>query len=296
MRSLGRGYLAAVLETARAAGHEDQLGRELGRFVEAIWAHEGLRRVLTDPSVGASGRRGVVSDLLVDQALEETASLVGFLVGSERPADLPAVVAQAARTIAEAGDRLGEPEPATTDRSLGRAQLRGYAERVFQELSTSAEIDEVEDELFRFARLVDGEAALRSVLANPSVALEGRVRLVDDLLLDKVQPATVRLVRYVLGLGRLRDLVGILEWLVELAAGERGRRVAEVHSAVPLDQAEQARLGAALGRVVGRPVEVRVVVDPAVVGGMLVTVGDLRIDGTIRSRLDKLREALAGSS
>ena len=111
-----------------------------------------------------------------------------------------------------------------------------------------------------------------------------------------MQPATVRLVAYVLKAGHVRDLVGTFEWLAELAAEERGRRIAEVRSAVDLDDAEHARLAAALQRSVGRPVEVRVQIDDSVIGGMTIAIGDTVIDGSVRHRLDQLRETLAPSS
>ncbi len=297
MRSIGRGYLRAVEETAVAGGMRAQLARELTAVVVALHDSDPLRQTLTDPSVAQGARQGIVADLLVDRGLEATASLVGFLVRTERPADLPTVLTQAERSL-EHGDAVAEEraEPAGASRTSARELLRGYAERVLQELPGSADLDEVEDELFRLARLLDGQPQLRSVLSNVTLPLDGRIRVLEDLLAGKVRPATLRLARFVLRAGRLRDLVGTFEWLVELVAAERGRRVAEARTAVPLDDAEASRLAAALGRLVGRPVEVRVVLDPAVVGGMLVSVGDLRIDGTIRSRLDKLREALAGSS
>ena len=96
--------------------------------------------------------------------------------------------------------------------------------------------------------------------------------------------------------GHVRDLVGTFEWLAELAAQERGRRVAEVRSAVELDESERLRLSAALQRTAGHPVEVRVQVDPSVIGGMTVAIGDTVIDGSVRHRLDQLRETLAPSS
>jgi F-type H+-transporting ATPase subunit delta len=294
VRPLGRGYLDAVLESTRAKGQLARLVGELETLAGAIERSEPLRQVLADPAVKVATRQGIVADLLAGRALEETAQLVDFLVRTERPADLPAAVVQAASVASHGGE--GEPEVAPGGRSVVRELLRGYCERVLQELGSRAEVEEVEDELFRLARILDGAPALRSVLADTALPAEGRIKVLDDLIEAKVRPATLRLGRFVLRSGRLRDLVGIFEWLVELAAAERGRRVAEVRSAIPLEEAETARLAGALERLIGRPVEVRVVVDPAVVGGMLVRVGDLRIDGTIRSRLDKLREALAGSS
>jgi F-type H+-transporting ATPase subunit delta len=122
-----------------------------------------------------------------------------------------------------------------------------------------------------------------------------KVALVKDLLSDRVRPPTARLIAYVFQAGHVRDIVGTLEWVAGLAAEERGRRVAEVRSAVDLDDAERRRLGEALTRTLGRPVELRVEVDPSLMGGMAVTIGDTVIDGSVRHRLDQLRETLAPS-
>lgn len=299
MRELVRGYYSAVAETAEGAGHVQTLGDELALFLEALRVHDDLRQVLTDPALSAAARRGVVEDLLVGRGLEETSSLVSFVLRAERPSDVPVVLGQlvaASRAAIGGGEPEDDKASSKGGRSVGKERLKGYAERVLQELASPGEIDEVEDELFRFARLLDGEDALRSVLADTTLPVMGRLAVLDDLLMAKVRPATLRLGRFVLHAGRLRDLVGLFEWLVELAAAERGRRVAEVRSAVDLDAAERDRLAAGLGRLVGRTVEVRVVIDPSVVGGMLVAIGDLIIDGTIRLRLERLRDALAGSS
>ncbi len=103
---------------------------------------------------------------------------------------------------------------------------------------------------------------------------------------------TLQLCAYVLRAGRARDLVGALESLVELAAAERGRRLADVRSAVELDEDERDRLTAALARIARRPVELRVHIDPSVIGGLSIIVGDTIIDGTVRHRLEQLRESL----
>ncbi len=121
-----------------------------------------------------------------------------------------------------------------------------------------------------------------------------RSAIVRELLAEKCEPATVRLLVYLVA-AHVRDLVGTIEWLAELAAEERGRRVAEVRSAVELDESERGRLAAALARSAGHPVEVRVLVDPAVIGGMTVAIGDTVIDGSVRHRLEQLREIMATS-
>ena len=108
--------------------------------------------------------------------------------------------------------------------------------------------------------------------------------------------ATERLISYLLEAGNVRDIVGTLEWTAGLAAEERGRRIAQVRSAVDLDDEERRRLAEALERTVGRPVELRVEVAPTLVGGMSVEIGDTVIDGSVRHRLDQLRETLSSAA
>jgi len=297
VRDLVRGYAAATFETAAASGHGADVPVELASFGEVLVEHSDLRQVLGDSTIEPSIRRAVVADLLEGRVAPETAALVRFCVYYERPSELGPTVGTLVglgEAAARAGDAALVDPPA--GRAAARERLRGYAERVFQELTRREDIDTVEDELFAVARLLDGQAALRRVLADPNVEYRSRSDVLGDLLGGKVAPATLRLGRYVLRAGRTRDLVGTFEWLVELAARERGRRVAEVRSAVLLDTAEQERLAAALAALVDRPVEVRVVIDPSVVGGILVSVGDLVIDGTVRLRFERLRDLLAQPS
>jgi F-type H+-transporting ATPase subunit delta len=94
------------------------------------------------------------------------------------------------------------------------------------------------------------------------------------------------------GTGRARDLVAIVDRFVEMAAAERQHEVAEVRSSVPLDADQQQQLAKALSSALKKQVEVKVVVDPAILGGVVATVGDTVIDGSVRHRLEKLREML----
>jgi F-type H+-transporting ATPase subunit delta len=299
VREFLRGYAAATFESAAAAGRLGEVVSDVATFTRALDSSESLYRVLTDATVPVSARRGVVVDLLETKAAPEATALVSFAVRVERAGELPPALAVLVELAEDEQRRVErgevEPEP-PAGRSLVRERIRGYAERVLQELSGRDEVDEVEDELFRFARVLDTNPQLRRALSEPGNPLAARVGVVDSLLGDRVRPATLRLTRYVLRAGHVRDLVGTFEWLVELAAEERGRRVAEVRSAVELDEAERDRLAAALTRLVERPVEVRVVIDPSVVGGMLVSVGDLVIDGTVRLRFERLRDVLAQPS
>jgi len=302
VRDLLSGYATAALESAAMAGHPRQIATDLAAFSRAFVESDSLRNALTDPAIPSRARRNVVNDLLEGKAASESQALLSWAALVEQAAEFPLVVPALLELAEESADaaEAGHVRQVADDELLGgrtavRERIRGYADRLFQEVDRLERIDDIEDELFRFARIVDANPELRRALGDPSTDVGRRVRLVEDLLRGKVQPATMRLATYVLRAGHIRDLVGTLEWLAELAAEERGRRVAEVRSAVELDDLERRRLAEALQRTVGHAIEVRVQVDPSVVGGMTVEIGDTVIDGSVRHRLDQLREALAPS-
>jgi len=299
MRELVRGYAAACFESAAASGRLGDLVGDLVDFDRALGSFAALREALAGPDVAPSTRRAIVADLVEHKSTPEGGALLGFAAHYEAAAELTLALAgliEDAEAILAAGDAgAGEGGVPATGRAPVRQRIHGYAERVLEELPGPDAIDEVEDELFALARLLETEVGLRRVLADAGVPYAGRAAVLGELLENRAHPATLRLARYVLRAGRLRDLVGAFEWLVDLAAAERGRRVAEVRSAVELDESERSRLATALGRLVGRTVEVRVVHDTSVVGGLLVSVGDLVIDGTVRLRFERLRDLLAQS-
>ena len=171
-------------------------------------------------------------------------------------------------------------------------RIDGYADALFSIAKAEGNLDEVEDELFRFARSLEGSDALRSALTDELVPTEKRQAIVEDILGPKASPTTSQLVGLVVGSGRGRDLPAIVDKLVARAAAEKDRAVAEVRSAVPLTDDQKDRLAAALANATGKQVEVKVVVDPSVLGGLVATVGDTVIDGTVRSRLDQLKSLL----
>jgi F-type H+-transporting ATPase subunit delta len=171
-------------------------------------------------------------------------------------------------------------------------RIDGYADALFSIAKAEGNLDEVEDELFRFARSLEGSDALRSALTDELVPTEKRQAIVEDILGPKASPTTSQLVGLVVGSGRGRDLPAIVDKLVARAAAEKDKAVAEVRSAVPLTDDQKDRLAAALANATGKQVEVKVVVDPSVLGGLVATVGDTVIDGTVRSRLDQLKSLL----
>jgi F-type H+-transporting ATPase subunit delta len=174
----------------------------------------------------------------------------------------------------------------------GVDRIDGYTTALFEVARAEGTLDEVEDELFRFARTLEGSDELRGVLTDQALPASRRQGVVEDLLGGKASPTTVSLVAFVVGSGRARDLPAIIDRLVTRAAAERNRVVAEVRSAVPLSATQVERLTTALGNATGKQVQVKVVVDPTVLGGILAQVGDTVIDGTIRHRLDQLKSLL----
>lgn len=154
-------------------------------------------------------------------------------------------------------------------------------------------LDAVEDELFRFARIVAHDPELRAVLTDRALDNERKRALLDGLLADKASPATLSIITQLVLSPRGRTLEDGLEEYAALAAAVRSRSVATVTSAVALDDEQQARLSAALTQSLGRSVQVQVEVDPAVIGGLLVRVGDEVIDGSTLHRLREARRALA---
>jgi F-type H+-transporting ATPase subunit delta len=171
-------------------------------------------------------------------------------------------------------------------------RIQGYATALFEVARAEGNLDEVEDELFRFARSMEASDDLRNALTDEMVPSERRQAIVEDLLGHKASATTTSLVSFVVGSGRGRELPAIISKLVERAATEKDRAVAEVRSAVALTPDQQDRLAAALANATGKQVLIKVIVDPSVLGGLVATVGDTVIDGTVRTRLDQIKALL----
>ena len=167
---------------------------------------------------------------------------------------------------------------------------RGYAQALFQVAQAEGALEQVEDELFRFARILENETRLREALTDPAVEPEHRAKMVQELLGPKASPHTTNIIGFLVQQGRARELPKIIDSLVKLAAEERNKAVAEVRSATPLDGDQREKLKDAIARATGKQVELKVLVDPSVVGGLLVRVGDQIFDGTVRRRLQMARE------
>jgi F-type H+-transporting ATPase subunit delta len=172
------------------------------------------------------------------------------------------------------------------------ARIEGYARALFEVARAEGTLDEVEDELFRFARSYESSDALRSALTDEMVPAAKRQAIVEDLLGGKATSTTTQLVSMVVGSGRGRDLPAIIDQLVARASSAKNLAVAEVRTAVPLTDDQQARLSAALANATGKAVNLKTIVDPSVIGGVIATVGDTVIDGSVRTRVEQLKSRL----
>jgi F-type H+-transporting ATPase subunit delta len=175
-----------------------------------------------------------------------------------------------------------------------RNRVSGYAAAVFETVSV-AELEEIEDQLFRFARTVEADRRLRAALGDRDLPVTVRQDVIDQLLGTRVLPATQRLVSYAVRGGRPRDIVSTLDTLVQDAAQARGWRVARVRAADDVPDDRRRALTDELGRLAGFPVDLQVTVDPLLLGGVVVEVGDLLVDSSTRHRLDALKEHLLAS-
>ena len=166
-----------------------------------------------------------------------------------------------------------------------------YADAAFSIARAEGNISEVEDELFRLGRIVETNEELRSTLTDPHLPVERRAQIVEDLLDGKATTTTVSFVSMLVSSNRITDLPAIAGELVRRSADAAGQSVAEVRSAVALTDAQIEQLAAALKARTNRDVTIRNIVDPTVLGGIVTQIGDSVIDGSVRTRLNQLREA-----
>ena len=286
MREEIQGYADAVLEAARAAGRDAAVASELAAVLALVADAPELNAVVGDPGVASGRRRAVLTDLLTGRIGPDTLALVGYVVSA---AKAPEVVEDLAALVEVAGRPA--PEGELLGRTTAAVRLEGYATAVLATLDQAA-VDRVEEDVFRFAQVLKASPELTAVLTDREVAPARRAAVVTDLLSSRAHPATTRLAAYAARFRRPRDYAASLDWLVTRLAAEANRRVADVRSAVDLDDDQRRRLGETLARITGRSVAVRVTVDPELLGGFVAAVGETLVDGSARHRLDLLRERL----
>jgi F-type H+-transporting ATPase subunit delta len=252
--------LDSVLDAQLAGGPVETLGADLFGVVDALDSSAALRRGLADPGTPESARRGLAH---------------GVLDGK--------VSAAAVEVVAEAAV-VRWTGPRTFVAAIERQALRAQLAKA----DAAGELEDTEDELFRFARLVSSNPALREAVGDRAVPVDRRQDLVSDLLTGRATEATVVLARRAV-LARERTFDHTLESYVNLAAEQKNRLVATVRVARPLTDAQVERMKAALARQAGRPVFIQVLLDPRVLGGMRVEFGDEVIEGTVAAKLEEAR-------
>ncbi|WP_336208380.1 F0F1 ATP synthase subunit delta [Nonomuraea sp. LPB2021202275-12-8] len=269
MRGLSRTSLAEVEERFNAVAASADLGTlsdELFAVADLLDREHGLRRALSDPARAAEQKARTVRALLDGKVSEPATATTEAAVSAKwsRAGDLADVL-----------ERLGVVAAAA-------------------EAESQRKLDDVEDELFRFGRIMAANPELRRALADAAAPEAGKRELLQNLLGGKVAPTTLRLVAQVAVHPRGRSLETGLEEFGRLVSQQSQRLVAVVRSAVELSEAQKQRLAAWLRSSYGRDVHLNVEVDKRVLGGFSVRIGDEIIDTTIVGRIEEVRRRLAG--
>jgi len=257
--------LDGIIDRARP----EQLGPladQLFAVTELLVREAGLRRALADPSADPDRRQALFDRLLGNQLDGQALELLRPLVRERwsSPRDLAGAV-----------------------ETLSRRAVLGIAER-------AGALDDVEDQLFRFGRILDGESRLALALEDPLAPTDRKVALLDRLIGDRVDRTTHQLLEHAVRASRGHGLEQAVTALVELAAARRERYVAYVTAPAPLTEQQESRLARSLSRVYGRQISLQVTVDPALLGGLVVRVNDEVIDGSVVSRLAAIRQRMTG--
>lgn len=257
--------LVEELERRVAAGVDTAaLGTDLFSLAAVVRNEPGLRRVATDVSVPAEAKAGLVRDVFGEKVGSEAVDLLAEAVSRRWTAT---------RDLADALEHLGV---VATVRSAGRADEAGR----------------LTDELFGFGQLVKQNPELRDALSDSSRSVADKRGLVRGLLEGKALVATTSLVEQALA-GTHRTVVVALGEYQKVAAEVHGEQLAVVRVAQPLGEDGRRRLAEALSRRYERPIHLNVVVEPELIGGIRVEIGDEVVDGTVVSRLEDVRRRLA---
>jgi F-type H+-transporting ATPase subunit delta len=264
-------YTAAVerLESAAeslSAAELSRLADDLFTFAGLLHTEGALRRALSDASLPAVSKIRLADSLLGPHFSTPSMNVVHELITARW---------SRARDLVDAADTLG------VIALLSSAEKEGH-------------LDDVEDEIFRFARILDREPELLVILQDITMPTAPRIGLLTDVLSGKVRPATLRLATEAVANPRGRNLERALDDFVRLAAERRSRLVAVVYAAAPLTAEQEERLRAALSRTYDQEIQLQVTVDPSLLGGATVRVGEELIEGSVVHRLDIARRRLAG--
>ncbi|MFC6162475.1 F0F1 ATP synthase subunit delta [Kribbella sp. NPDC058693] len=265
MRGASHESLARAEEALAGVTVSEGLGGELFSVAKLLDGTGALRRALTDPARPRDARVALVQQLFGGKISAQTQEILSVAAAGRWVSS---------RDLADALDQLSiEAEVAFAD---GRRKL-----------------DDVEDELFRLDRIVAAERGLSETLSDRRIPVDARQELLGGLLQGKADAVTVRLAERAVD-GRGRSFAAAMRSYQVAAAARRNASIATVRVAADLSEAERTRLATALGRQYGRDIQLNVIVDPNVVGGVRVDIGDEVIDGTIAARLDEAQRRIAG--
>ncbi len=257
--------LKVSVDARRSEAGFDALGGELLAVAGVLGRERSLRQALADSGQPASVRAGIVSSLFDGKVSPLTSSVLADVVAARWSGDADLV---------DAVEQLG-------------------AQAEFTVAENDATLDRVESELFTFGRAVDDSPELQMALTDPSLTAERKAALVHDLVGGSAAPATVSVLTHLGGNLRGRRPASAVEDLARQASDQRKQVLAEVRSAITLTDEQSTRLAAALTTLQGRLVRLNVLVDPAVLGGIVVRVGDDVIDGSVATRLEQARRAVS---
>ena len=284
------GYAAALLGSLAAAALAT-VAAELRSLDQTILAQPELRAVLTDTSIAGPARGEILRDLLTTKVSEQTLRVSVYAAIVAPAQEVPRAIDELAAAAHVLGE-TGQFPQANLGHIAARRRVSGYADELLDQIET-ADFEVIEEELFRWARTIDANLDLRRLLLDRDAPLDARLGTVEQLLAGKVNSVTLLLSRYVIEGGRSRDVVGTLDFLVDYVARSRDWRVARVFTARALDETSQGELVSSLKTLTGKNVELQIAEDPDLLGGVLVEVGDLRLDATTRGRLGALHDAVA---
>jgi F-type H+-transporting ATPase subunit delta len=257
--------LLSVAESLDDAGL-DALGRDLDGVSDLLLREVPLRRTLSEGTLDPDTRANIAGQLLSGKVGEQALSVVKFAVR----------------------------QPWSSSRDLQEAMRRVSRTAMFRRAERTGELDDVEDQLFRFSRIVDAAPELSVILDDPTADPDSRSTLVHRLLAGRSHPLVTELVDALARDTAGRSFTHGVRELVDQAAQRQEKVVAIVKTAQPLTTEQTTRLVGSLGRIYGRQVSVHVEVEPAVMGGIRVQVGDEVIDGSVAARLEVLRRRMAG--
>lgn len=253
-----------LLVDGTSANDLERLGDDLFSVLHLLINEPSLRRALGDSSAAASARSALADQLLSGKVGRPAMDAVSELVTARWSRSLDLVEALEV---------------------LARRATLGVAEK-------NGSLSEVEDELFRFGRILDREPRLAALLADPATPVEGRVKLLRDLLGQKALPVTTKLLTQAVNAPRGRNLDRVAEELADLAAARRDRYVAHVRTPVALTSQQEQRLTDTLSKLYGRSMSLQVEQDASLLGGLIVRVGGEVIDGSVAGKLASARRQL----